>query len=189
MIRKIFVVIAVMIFTISTVVKTANNNTKTEIEGTNVVTTNHTTNTPTTLPDIMTTQITTTYKEQPKEKVSTTNNILAAKEETTFVAATTIKTSLGVFKITVYCPSSDGGKWGYATSTGVTSTHLKTCAVDPSVIPLGSKIRVNGLVLDAVDIGSEVKGNVVDIFYDGTRNEALSWISDFGTSHEVFIIE
>lgn len=93
------------------------------------------------------------------------------------------------FRITVYTPSSDGGKWGYSTSTGATSEHLKTCAVDPDVIPLGSIIEVNGIRLKAVDTGSEVNGNVVDIFYDGSSKEAREWITGFGEYHEVTIIE
>lgn len=93
--------------------------------------------------------------------------------------------SLGMFKITVYTPGSDGGRWGYATATGVRSKHLKTCAVDPNVIKLGSTIEVNGLILTAVDTGSAVKGNHIDIFYDGSEKEAINWASNFGTYHEV----
>lgn len=99
------------------------------------------------------------------------------------------KTNGKDFRITVYTPSSDGGKWGYATSTGETSEHLKTCAVDPDVIPLGSVVEVNGIKLKAVDTGNKVKGNVVDIFYDGTSSEAQKWIKGFGEYHEVTIIE
>ena len=99
------------------------------------------------------------------------------------------KTNSKNFRITVYTPSSDGGKWGYSTSTGARSEHLKTCAVDPDVIPLGSIIEVNGIRLKAVDTGSEVNGNVVDIFYDGSSKEAREWINGFGEYHEVTIIE
>ena len=105
---------------------------------------------------------------------------------------TTTKTSvnsknLGVFKITVYTPYCDNGDWGYQTATGVKSKHLSTCAVDPKVIPLGSEIVVNGLKLKAVDVGGAVKGNVIDIFYDGTKEEATEWVSEFGTKHNVYI--
>ena len=96
-----------------------------------------------------------------------------------------IHTTLGEFSITVYTPSCDGGKWGYQTATGVRSTHLKTCAVDPKYIKLGSTIKVNGLELKAVDTGSAVKGNKIDIFFDGTQKEAYAWIAEFGTSHKV----
>lgn len=84
------------------------------------------------------------------------------------------------FRITVYTPYSDNGRWGYATATGAKSSHLRTCAVDPSVIPLGSTINVNGLQLKAVDTGSAVKGNHIDIFFDGSEEEAASWVNNFG---------
>ena len=86
---------------------------------------------------------------------------------------------LDEYKITVYTPFCDEGKWGYATASGVKSKHLKTCAVDPEIIPLGSKILVGGLELVAVDTGSAVKGKVIDIFYDGEIVEAYAWIDDF----------
>lgn len=93
----------------------------------------------------------------------------------------------GKFKITCYTPYSDGGRWGYATSTGVRSKHLATCAVDPSVIPLDSTIEVNGLTLLCCDIGGMVKGKHIDIFYDGTGSEARAWLTGFGESQEVEI--
>ena len=87
---------------------------------------------------------------------------------------------IGEYRITVYTPYSDGGIWGYKTASGITSKHLTTCAVDKSVIPLGSVIRVNGLELVAIDTGSAVKGKVIDIFYDGSEKQALSWLDSFG---------
>lgn len=138
----------------------------------------------------MTTETTTTEPSTTEVAETTTiTNPTTTTETSTKVAVIPFKTSLGYFKITVYCPSSDGGRWGYQTSTGVKSTHLKTCAVDPNVIPMGSIIKINGLTLKAVDTGSKVKGNVVDIFYDGTRDEAMAWVSEFGARHEVYIIQ
>ncbi len=140
--------------------------------------------------DVVTTTNPNTTQTVPTTTVVTyTTTTEQETENTTITTTVPVKTSLGYFKITVYCPSSDGGKWGYQTSTGVKSVHLKTCAVDPKVIPLGSTIKVNGLILEAVDTGSKVKENVIDIFYDGTKDEAMSWVSSFGTRHEVFIIE
>ncbi|MGL5972498.1 MAG: 3D domain-containing protein [Oscillospiraceae bacterium] len=95
---------------------------------------------------------------------------------------------IGNFRITVYTPQSDNGKWGYQTATGVTSRHLSTIAVDKDVVPLGSIIYINGLELTAVDTGSAVKGNVIDIFYDGSDNDAKAWIRTFGTSHNAYVL-
>ncbi len=48
-------------------------------------------------------------------------------------------------------------------------------AVDPSVIPLGSWLYVEGYgFCRAMDIGSAIKGNRIDLFFD-TRKEALRW--------------
>ena len=102
----------------------------------------------------------------------------------TTTESSTAKPETGeIFHITVYTPYSDGGKWGYSTASGEKAEHLATCAVDPKVIPLGSTVYVNGLTLRANDTGSAVKGNVIDIFYDGTESEALKWISEFGDYH------
>jgi 3D (Asp-Asp-Asp) domain-containing protein len=94
---------------------------------------------------------------------------------------------VGEFKITVYTPYCDGGNWGYLTATGVTSEHLATCAVDPKTIKLGSTIHVGDLTLIAVDTGSAVKGNIIDVFYDGTQAEARKWIAEFGTVADVWL--
>lgn len=97
---------------------------------------------------------------------------------------------LGDFKITVYHPGSDNGAWGYQTATGVTSQHLTTCAVDPGVIPLGTVLDIGGeLTVTAVDTGSAVQGNVIDVFYDGSSEEALDWIAEFGDSAPVWVQE
>ena len=125
---------------------------------------------------------------------STTKTITETTTETTMEATTETTTedinryflqSLGEFKITVYTPYSDNGAWGYKTASGATSKHLRTCAVDPDVLPLGSVIVVNGLTLTAVDTGSAVKGKTIDIFFDGTESEAYEWIGEFGESAEV----
>lgn len=39
-------------------------------------------------------------------------------------------------------------------------------AVDPSVIPYGSEVLINGHVYIAEDCGGAVKGNVIDIFVE-----------------------
>ena len=96
-----------------------------------------------------------------------------------------VSRNLGEFKITVYTPECDGGVWGYSTASGQKSEHLSTCAVDPKVIELGSYIEVGGLQLKAIDTGSAVKGKVIDVFYDGSIENAISWLSEFGTKQQV----
>lgn len=75
--------------------------------------------------------------------------------------------SLGFFRTTGYCPCrqcSEG--WGRHTSTGTIATSGRTIAVDPRVIPYGSKVMIGGVIYTAEDRGGGVKGNHVDIFFD-----------------------
>ncbi|MEG1781554.1 MAG: 3D domain-containing protein, partial [Clostridium sp.] len=41
-----------------------------------------------------------------------------------------------------------------------------TVAVDKRIIPMGSKLLINGVVYTAEDIGGAVKGKHIDIFFD-----------------------
>lgn len=76
------------------------------------------------------------------------------------------------FRATAYSsqePLEMGG--GVTTASGTRVTEGRTIAVDPSVIPLGSKVRitcpdypsVNG-VYTAEDTGGAIKGNIIDIY-------------------------
>ena len=50
-----------------------------------------------------------------------------------------------------------------------------TIAVDPSVIPLGTKVYVEGYgYAIAADTGGAIKGNRVDLFFN-TEAEASNW--------------
>ena len=71
------------------------------------------------------------------------------------------------FRLTAYCPCrscSEG--WGRHTSSGAIAAAGHTVAVDPRVIPIGSKLMINGTVYTAEDVGGGVKGRHVDIFFD-----------------------
>jgi len=96
---------------------------------------------------------------------------------------------LGEFRVTVYTPECDGGRWGYQTATGEASQHLMTCAVDPAVIELGSVLYVGYMQLVAADTGSAVKGDTIDIFYDGTPEEARAWLAGFGSEADVWLCQ
>lgn len=92
------------------------------------------------------------------------------------------KVSLGVCKISAYCMENyphicnDGDST--LTSTGTTPTVGRTVAVDPSVIPYGSEVIINGHTYIAEDCGGAIKGNRVDILF-ATHQEAL----DFGIQY------
>ena len=95
----------------------------------------------------------------------------AVKKEADSKASSSVR-SLGIFKTTGYCPcKSCSGGWGRHTSTGAVATAGHTIAVDPSVVPYGSKIMINGVVYTAEDKGGGVRGHHIDIFYD-THSES-----------------
>lgn len=75
---------------------------------------------------------------------------------------------LGSFKITHYCPCYYCcGKWaGGNTASGTKPTSGRTIAVDPKVIPLGSKVVIHGHTYIAEDTGKAIKGKKIDIFVD-----------------------
>jgi len=87
--------------------------------------------------------------------------------------------------------SSQAGEWmsvqatGYSTQQPGLSTHTaqgidlrvnpNVIAVDPSVIPLGSLVEVQGQgVYVAGDTGGAINGNIIDIHFS-TVSQALSW--------------
>ncbi len=74
---------------------------------------------------------------------------------------------------TAYCEGCSG-----VTATGVdlrSNPNQKVIAVDPSVIPLGSKVYVEGYgVATAADTGGAIKGNRIDVFIP-TESGALDW--------------
>lgn len=77
---------------------------------------------------------------------------------------------------TAYCPCEIccGKNANGYTYTGVPAKR-GVIAVDPQVIPLGSRVYVDGYGFAvAADIGSAIKGNRIDVCYD-THQEAMRW--------------
>lgn len=74
-------------------------------------------------------------------------------------------------KCTFYTGSADEG--GSITALDTPVTPWYTVAVDPRVIPLGSKIRIEGFngVFYCADTGGAIKGNIIDIAV-GSKSEA-----------------
>lgn len=79
---------------------------------------------------------------------------------------------------------SENGKWGSVDYFG-NDLELGTIAVDPKIIPLGTKVLVTGhshpglpkqaFVATARDTGSAIKGNRIDIFIPGSKQSVSSF--------------
>lgn len=89
--------------------------------------------------------------------------------------------NIGEFKITAYCSCEKCcGAWAENRPNGVVYTASgekaeagKTIAVDTSVIPFGTEVKIGDVIYTAQDTGSAVKGNVIDVYYD-SHEEALN---------------
>lgn len=83
--------------------------------------------------------------------------------------------SLGEFKVTGYCGCAlCCGKTDCKTATGTHATQGRTIAVDPSVIPYGSEVIIDGHTYFAEDCGGSIKNNRIDIFFSN-HAEALKY--------------
>ena len=78
---------------------------------------------------------------------------------------------LGEFKLTAYCSCEKCcGSWAFDRPDGVvygaSGNELKSgysIAVDPSVIPYGTEVVINGVTCRADDCGGAIKGNRIDV--------------------------
>ena len=101
--------------------------------------------------------------------------------------------SLGEYKLTAYCSCEKCCvKWALNRPNGIvygaSGNELKSgysIAVDPSVIPYGTEVIIDGVTYRADDCGGAIKGNRIDIYFD-THEEAL----EFGVQYaDVFMNE
>lgn len=124
---------------------------------------------------------------------------LSVSPETNTVAAWGKEFSYGKVlqvKASAYSSAaSENGKWGAVDYFG-NALKLGTIAVDPSIIPLGTKVLVTGhshpglpeqaFLATATDMGSAIKGKRIDIFIPGSQ----SFVADFGYQYvNLYIIE
>lgn len=76
-------------------------------------------------------------------------------------------------RLTAYWPGQDYWTSRFKSSTGYTLKSGISCAVDPKIIPYGSRVVINGRQFKAIDTGSAViskkasrgKYPVVDLFF------------------------
>ena len=92
--------------------------------------------------------------------------------------------SLGSFCITGYYDFNGSG----ITYSGAPTVADHTIAADLAVLPLGTKVFINNTVYTVEDIGSGVKGNMIDIYYN-TYAEAAG-VTELGWRYaDVYIAE
>jgi len=112
--------------------------------------------------------------ESTSESANTTTNeantvIEASKSEDEGTKQITVKA-------TAYTASCEGCSGTTATGVDLNANpDAKVIAVDPSVIPLGSKVYVEGYgVATAADTGGAIKGNRIDVFLP-SEQDAINW--------------
>lgn len=81
---------------------------------------------------------------------------------------------IGSFTISHYCPCATCNSGYTGTASGLPLTSYWTVAVDPRVIPLGTKLYIEGYgVCIAADTGGRIKGNRID-YCVGSHSEAYA---------------
>lgn len=94
-----------------------------------------------------------------------------AAQESTNVSGQTLTVTATAY--TAHCEGCSG-----TTATGINlleNPDMKVIAVDPSVIPLGTEVYVEGYGnAVAGDTGGAIKGNKIDVFIP-SHSEAMSW--------------
>lgn len=80
------------------------------------------------------------------------------------------------FTVTAYCPCEKccGAYANGYTATGEKATQGVTIAADPDVLPMGTKIELDGHTYTVQDAGGAIAGNRLDLYFDN-HEDALRW--------------
>ncbi|MDP9351331.1 MAG: 3D domain-containing protein, partial [Chloroflexota bacterium] len=84
------------------------------------------------------------------------------------------------------------GDPGHGVMFNGNKVHWGAVAVDPEVIPLGTRMRIEGWgdqVFTAEDTGSAVRGWHVDVYWPGTRQEAFEMNDRKGGTRTITLLE
>lgn len=117
-------------------------------------------------------------KENPVKRVKAVSNAPSAPaaSQAKKASATQVKGKVLTVSATAYTASCTGCSG--VTATGINLKNnpgMKVISVDPSIIPLGTKVYVEGYGhAIAGDTGGAIKGNKIDVFIP-SKDEALKW--------------
>ena len=79
------------------------------------------------------------------------------------------------YTVTAYCGCEKCcGKSDGITASGTVATEGRTIAVDPTVIPYGTTVYIDGQAFVAEDCGGAIKGKRIDMYFDN-HEKALLW--------------
>lgn len=98
------------------------------------------------------------------------------------------KKYIGEFKLTGYCScSSCSGGWGSQTAAGVPARAGTTVAADRNVLPLGTRIYIEGVGERIVqDVGGAIKGNKIDVY---VNSHSDCYADNINTTAKVYILD
>lgn len=117
-----------------------------------------------TVPPATTEPVVQETEPEPEPTISETEPETEEESDSTFK-------SLGTFTLTAYCAcSSCCGKSDGITATGTIATQGRTIAVDPRVIPYGTRVMINGNIYIAEDCGGAIGGNRIDVFFNNHQD-------------------
>ena len=113
--------------------------------------------------------------KQPVQKISATGTLGSVPNVSRGGAKVLYQKTMRV-KATAYTPYETGG---WITKSGSTARRninaVSTIAVDPRVIPLGTRVYVEGYgYAVAEDTGGAIKGNIIDVFFT-SNSEMSNW--------------
>jgi len=138
-----------------------------------------------------------TLVKQPKDKIIVQGTMPAVsfsrgsttsrEDERANVTPISSNTSGKTFSVKTTAYSSSGGTNNAYTASGRKAVRnpngYSTVAVDPSVIPLGTRLYIEGYGnAIAADTGSAIRGIFIDLYFN-TNNEACSWGVRYLTVH------
>jgi 3D (Asp-Asp-Asp) domain-containing protein len=128
-------------------------------------------NTPVSNHIVVKTQVSVKENKQPASQINS-----ASKAKTTNSPAKKVNKKVINVKATAYTASCK--RCSGVTRTGVnlkTNPNAKVISVDPKVIPLGSKVFVEGYgYATAADTGGSINGNRIDVFIP-SKEKAINW--------------